>query len=127
MNHIDILLESAKLVEDAPHTFDWSRRVALERAVFGIAKKVAATHLAFALVGLSDVTRTTFLQAPCPEGPSKDLIIKAFDVRHALGQVFNGNPYLAIEIGPMAHNALIRHLSNSLREMADLYKVVAEH
>lgn len=125
MKPIEILLENAALIDSDPNAVDWpsdwSRRVALERAVFGIAKHVALKRLGFTLVGLSEATRLTFLQSQCPDGPSKDLVCKAFEVRHILGQVSSGDPYLALELGEEAYGNLIRDLGRSLRDMVKLY------
>ncbi|HEY5960441.1 MAG TPA: hypothetical protein VIV60_28000 [Polyangiaceae bacterium] len=126
--HIATLKETATQLQGDPGYLDWPRRVALERAIFALAKETASLHLGFNLVGLNEVTFRDFVGDSRTQtaGVSKQLILLAFQIRRKLTFIASTDPYLVYRNSSgdfVERGDLIRSVSDDIARLIEFYEL----
>lgn len=93
----DVISETASLVETQPEKFDFVHRLALERALFALAKEFAASQFDFALSGFSGDALQDLTDRSAND-PLSNFTVDLFNrILHKIKLISSGDPYITLD------------------------------
>lgn len=93
----DVFVATAVLVESEPEKFRFVQRLELERALFEVAKDVAATQLDYILPGFNDDALAELLQRASGHQRSFEFVSLLNRIIQKVKLISSGDPYITLE------------------------------